>query len=250
VALAWLWIVGLAWLWRSGRPPWRALVWAYGLLFVLDAATTGAKVYYLVGLYVPLMAAGAVRSEGWLDARRRRVWWVGGLAVLTTVALLPVVLPVLPAGDVGWTVGANAESAETIGWPQLVGTVARVWRSLPADQRAHAVVFTANYGEAGAIDQLGRGSGLPMAVSGHNDDWYAGPGDPRATTVVVVTPGPAGGWPGAAALLGWECGRLRTAATITNPAGLRNQEWDGHVSVCTGLRRPWGSVWPTLRHED
>jgi 4-amino-4-deoxy-L-arabinose transferase-like glycosyltransferase len=48
LSLAWVWVIGLWWLWRSGRPLWRALAWAYGLLFVLFALTTGAKVYYLV----------------------------------------------------------------------------------------------------------------------------------------------------------------------------------------------------------
>ena len=47
LALVWVWVAGLRFLWRSGRPLWRALAWAYGLLFVLFALTTGAKTYYL-----------------------------------------------------------------------------------------------------------------------------------------------------------------------------------------------------------
>jgi hypothetical protein len=49
-------------------------------------------------------------------------------------------------------------------------------------------------------------------------------------------------------------GRLRNlliatgAATLLNTAGLHNQEWGGHVYVCTGPRHPWGQVWPSLRH--
>src|SRR6266511_3648805 len=60
LALVWVWVAGLRLLWRSGRPMWRALAWAYGLLFVLYALTTGAKIYYLTGAYVYLLAAGAV----------------------------------------------------------------------------------------------------------------------------------------------------------------------------------------------
>jgi hypothetical protein len=43
LALAWVWVVGIRYLWRSDRPLWRALVWAYGLLFVLFALTVGAR---------------------------------------------------------------------------------------------------------------------------------------------------------------------------------------------------------------
>ncbi len=45
LAMVWVWVAGLRLLWRSGRPMWRALAWAYGLLFVLYALTTGAKIY-------------------------------------------------------------------------------------------------------------------------------------------------------------------------------------------------------------
>jgi len=53
----------------------------------------------------------------------------------------PLVLPVLPPGDVGWTQTINPVLAESVGWPQLAGTVRTVWSSLPAGQRASAVIF-------------------------------------------------------------------------------------------------------------
>ena len=40
LALVWVWVAGIGYLWRSQRPMWRALVWAYGLLFVFFALTT------------------------------------------------------------------------------------------------------------------------------------------------------------------------------------------------------------------
>jgi hypothetical protein len=51
------------------------------------------------------------------------------------------------------------------------------------------VIFTDDFGEAGAINELGRGQGLPTAVSGHDTEWWWGPGNPHATTVVAVTLG-------------------------------------------------------------
>jgi hypothetical protein len=148
LALSWVWVAGLRFLWRSGRPMWRALAWAYGLLFVFFALTTGAKIYYLAGAYVHLLAAGAVAVDSWLAARRSRVQTLVLATALTTLGAFPIVLPVLPAADIGWTYKVNQVPGESIGWPQLIGTVRGVWLSLPPGQRANAVIFTAEYGEA------------------------------------------------------------------------------------------------------
>ncbi len=240
-----VWVAGLRFLWRSGRPLWRALAWAYAILFVFFALTTGGKIYYLAGAYPFLLAAGAVALDARFAARKRLRRLVVATAVCTALAL-PLVLPVLPAGDVGWTQKVNPVLAESVGWPQLVSTVRTVWFSLPAGKRANAVIFTSNYGEASAINILGQGTGLPEAVSGHNTYWWWGPGNPYATTVVAVMPGPKDGG-GDAAYLGQFFTSVRAVATLSNPYGLQNQEWHGHVYLCTGPRHPWGQMWPQLR---
>ncbi len=244
LALAGVWMAGLRFLWRSGRPLWRALVWAYAILFVFFALTTGGKIYYLAGAYIYLLAAGAVAIDGWLAARTGRLRRLLLATAVSTAVAVPLVLPVLPPGDVGWTQKINPVLAESVGWPQLASTVRTVWSSLPAGQRASAVIFASNYGEASAINVLG--TGLPEAVSGHNTYWWWGPGNPRATTVVAVMPGPGGGG-GDAADLGQFFTSVRAVATLSNPYGLHNQEWGGHVYLCTGPRLPWGQIWPQLR---
>src|SRR5215469_4879321 len=241
-----VWIAGLRYLWRSGRPLWRALAWAYAILFVFFALTTGGKIYYLGGAYIYLLAAGAVAIEGWLAARKARLRTLLLATALTAALALPVVLPVLPARDLGGTEKINAVLAESVGWPQLVGSVRTVWFSLPAGQRANAVIFASNYGEASAINMLSQGTGLPPAVSGHNTYWWWGPGNPRATTVVAVMPGPMDGG-GDAAYLSKFFTSVQAVATLSNPYGLHNQEWHGHVYLCTGPRHPWSQMWPQLR---
>ncbi len=246
LALVWVWLAGLRWLWRSRRPLWRALVWAYGLLFVFFAVTTGAKIYYLAGAYPALLAAGMVAIDAWLAARPGRVRTLLLASAVTTAAALPLVLPVLPAADIGWTYTVNQENAESIGWPQLVQAVHRVWVSLPPAQRAHTVIFTANYSEASAINILGRTDGLPTAVSGDNSEWWWGPPNPRATTVIAVANGPAGGGTGTA-MAGFFT-NVEQVATLSNPAGIHNQEWGGQIYLCTGPTMPWAQLWPLLRH--
>jgi hypothetical protein len=249
IALAWVWIVGLRFLWRSNRPLSRALVWAYGLLFVLFALTTGAKSYYLAAGYVYLLAAGAVGLQGWWAAHRVRSWLVAVATALTTALILPVVLPILPASDIAGLLAINAPLGEEVGWPQMVNTVGTVWFSLPPAQRADAVILTFDYSQAGAINELGPPLGLPTAVSAHNTEWFWGPGNPNASTVVAWYPGSVDMTSDEAlADLSQYFLHVRAAATISNNAGLHNQDWGGHVYVCTGLKQPWGTMWPTLRH--
>jgi 4-amino-4-deoxy-L-arabinose transferase-like glycosyltransferase len=246
LALVWVWPAGLRFLWRSRRPLWRAQVWAYGLLFVFFALTTGAKIYYLAGAYPALLAAGLVAIDRWLTARTgpRRIRALLIATAATTAAVLPVALPVLPASDIGWVNGINQTPAESLGWPQLVQSVDQAWLSLPPSQRAHTVIFTADYGEAGAIDNLTGTIRLPTAVSGHNSLWWWGPGDPRATTVIAVADGNGAG----GTQLAWYFTSVTPVATLSNPAGIHNQEWGGHVYVCTGPAMPWSQLWPLLRH--
>ena len=159
LALVWVWVAGIGYLWRSQRPMWRALVWAYGLLFVFFALTTGAKIYYLGGAYVYLLAAGSVRIEGWLAARRARSGRLFGLTALTTAVVLPIVLPVLPPADIGWTYKVNSTPAESVGWPELVRTVANVWHSLAPAQRATASFSPSTMAKRGPSTSSGAASG-------------------------------------------------------------------------------------------
>ncbi|MGO9194866.1 MAG: hypothetical protein ACLP8X_41325, partial [Streptosporangiaceae bacterium] len=72
---------------------------------------------------------------------------------------------------------------------------------------------------------------------------------PHATTVVAVAPGPVD-VTGYAAYLSQFFTSVRVAATLSNPYGIGNQEWGGHVYICTGPRQPWARLWPRLRHYD
>ena len=68
-----------------------------------------------------------------------------------------------------------------------------------------------------------------------------------STTVVAIMPGPADGGGSGAPYLAQFFTSVRAVATLSNPYGLHNQEWHGHVYLCTGPRHPWGQMWPQLR---
>ena len=76
------------------------------------------------------------------------------------------------------------DTANQIGWPQFVATVEAVVDSLPAEQRAHAVILTNDYSEASPLVLLG--TGLPPVYSGHNAYWDWGPPPDDRTVVIHV----------------------------------------------------------------
>jgi hypothetical protein len=167
----------------------RFLVDAFKIDFVLFALPNGAKSFYLTAAYVCLLAAGCVRLEGRWAAYRVRPWVVLRATAVSTTLILPVVLPILPARHISGLFAINAPLGEEVGWPDMVRTVATVWFFLPAAQRANAVSLTFNYSQAGVVNELGQSQTAP-AVSVHNTEWFWGPGNPTATTVVAWYLGP------------------------------------------------------------
>ena len=233
--LAPIWITGLVLLFRDPRlRDLRLFGWAWVLLAIAFMAT-GGKPYYLSGLLPLLIAAGAEPAAQWAArARPRRNLLIAVTAVNGVITLL-VALPILPARDTGVVVAMNPDVGETIGWPEFVHTVARVAAPLP-----HPVIFTDNYGEAGAIDRFGLQYGLPRAYSGHNAfaDW--GPPPDTTSPVVVVGFKPA--------MLDERFRDCTIRAHVTNTDGVDNDEHGEPIAVCVGPAQPWSTEWRALKH--
>ncbi len=231
-------------LWGLLRDPrlvlWRSLGYAYFALLVI-VFVVGGKPYYAGPLLLCLLAPGAVVVERWLATRPRRAL-VAAAVVLTAAVSVVVALPLVPAERLEATPipDVNEDAIETVGWPELVRAVAEVRGGLSPGQRASAVVFTGNYGEAGAIDRFGPELGLPRAYSGHNA--YARFGMPPGAAGPVIVVGyrvPPATFEG-----------CRRAATIDNGVDLENEEQGGSVFVCDRPREPWAEIWPELAHLD
>jgi hypothetical protein len=221
------------------RPEWaRARVLAWAFLVVLAAfLVTGGKGYYLGGLVPPLVAAGCT----YLAARwsTRAVVATGTAFVLTSAFAYPAVLPVLPSSRFSGSFWAdiNDVQLDTVGWPEYADQVRAVVDSLPTEQRAHAVIFTSNYGEAGAMRWYD--VGLPV-YSGHNGYRSWGPPPDDAGPVVVVYQGPPEG----------EFDDCVLADELTNSSDTDNEEVGAGVWVCSGPGGSWSSAWDGLAHYD
>ncbi|WP_206664058.1 glycosyltransferase family 39 protein [Thermomonospora catenispora] len=244
VVLSWLWLYGL---WRLFRSPELAPFRFLGCAYLLSCGVfllTAGKPYYLAGLWPALWAAGAVEVER-RSAPRGWAWAVSPPAyAITAVVAAALTLPVYSVSVLADTPqpAINADAAETVGWPRLVAEAARVHRSLPPAERARAVVFTVNYGQAGALDRYGPRFGLPRPYSGHNGYWHFGRPPETGGPVIVVG--------GEAPLLRRHWSEVTMAGRVDNGVGLDNDEQGTPVWICRGQREPWAVLWPRLKHLD
>ena len=233
---------GLVWVLRSkAAAAWRAIGIA-ALVGLALVVVSGGKAYYAIGSVPVFMAAGALLLDRWLARGHVRVRAVGfaTAAVLSGALIAYLTLPILPLATYAKsTLPATVpDTANEVGWPQFVATVEGVVASLPADQRAHAVILTNDYSEASPLELLG--TGLPPVYSGHNSFWTWGPPPADRTVVVHVGDWRPTDW--SQFFVG-----CRVVATIDNGLGINNGEQGAAVSVCTGLRAPWTTLWPSLR---
>jgi hypothetical protein len=232
---------------RDEGKRYRLLGWtfvvAFGLFYLAHARS-----YYTAPLYPMLIAAGSVIFGKWVRGLRpawawlaQRAQWAGLLLGGLTFALL--VLPVAPIGSRIWTVTSKMHDQfrEEVGWQELAGTVAGVFASLPAEERARTGILTGNYGEGGALNLYGPQYGLPHAMSGTNSFWYRGFDERQPRTVVLV---------------GFDLDEGQelfescvVAANNVNRYGVVNEESKEHpdILLCRNLKKSWPEFWQRFR---
>jgi hypothetical protein len=226
---------GLWWLARSDDARrWRPIPIAYGLL-AITFLMTGGKAYYLAPMFSVLHAAGAVWFERLSAGWRRGMMAVAALGAIGSIL---VALPVLPIEQSG-NFDATGEVGETVGWTLLIDDIRSVYESIPPGERDGAVVFTDSYGEAGAVDVLGRAQGLPAAASGHNNYWLWGPPENHGPIIGVGSVAP---------LLESICPDLEKVATLGNPFGMENEVVGKPLLLCLEPRGQLSDIWDEARH--
>ena len=233
---------GLIWVLRSrAAAPWRAIGIA-ALVALALVVISGGKAYYVIGTAPIFIAAGAILLDRWLARGHYRIKAASftSAAVLSGALIAYLTLPILPVAEFAASSlpATVPDTANQVGWPQFVATVENVVTALPADQRARAVILTNDYSEASPLILLG--TGLPPVYSGHNSYWDWGPPPANLTVVVHVGEWRPTDW--SQFFVG-----CHVVAYIDNGLGVKNGEQGTAISVCTGLRAPWSTMWPSLR---
>jgi Dolichyl-phosphate-mannose-protein mannosyltransferase len=201
-------IAGAAWLLVGRARAFRAVGWAC-VLAVLILMLLHGKPYYAGPVYPALIGAGAAALERVrLRYAAPALRWGAVAAMLAGgLYLLPLGLPVLPpsamaaytrAAGLGEANRNNRgeverlpqDYADMLEWKAQVAAIARVYRALPPEKRAKAVIWSGNYGEAGAIDFYGPAYGLPPAVSDAGTYWFFGPGRLPGEVLIAIGENP------------------------------------------------------------
>jgi hypothetical protein len=207
-----IWLAGLFALLFSARlRPYCLLGWCYLVCYAVFFALHG-KSYYLAPVYPMLLAAGAVVIEAAIVGpevvRRCSHWLQPALAVLLLangVYLAPVVVPMLspdcflaykkylpfrlPVMEHSHARAALPQwYSDQFGWKEIVEETAIAWNRLTPEERRdeNCGVFAQDYGQAGAIDFLGRRYGLPPSLSGHQTWFLWGPRGYSGNCMIVL----------------------------------------------------------------
>lgn len=239
-----VWIAGLAFVaFARSMRPYRVVAWMYLVPLALFTVAQG-RGYYMAPAYPMLLAAGCVAAERWFAGMRPRVAAAMRAALGVVFAFgfalgAAAMMPIAPVNSIGWRFSRELHDtfAEQIGWQELVQRVADVYRALPDEERAHAVILANNYGEAGAINLYGPAFGLPAAISRTNSYWYRGYGDPPPSVVIEL--GNTAEDQSRSVAKCTSFGRFRNREGVDNEESASGYE----IFVCRDIPPRWPDIW-------
>ncbi len=267
-----LWLGGLLLLFTKKGRVFRPFAWAFIFYFAV-AVIFAIKYYALAGVFLPLLAYGAV----WFERGYKRIRqpeeenrendkkiWNGSRAIyaasMVIVALMvyPSNTPVLPVQDyiaynsiTGFGTSVKSEDtklaalpqhfADRFGWEEFAVAVSDVYHSLPEQERKECRIFCGNYGEAGAIDYYSDKYGLPGAISGHLSYYYWGYDDYNGKCLIVA------GYNGDIYdYLRQHFGKV-TLAKIFHADYIMPYENDTPIFICRDLKIPVDEMWKQIQ---
>lgn len=199
-----LWLPGLYFflLSRAGYR-YRLMGILFLTVFMILLINGHSKSEYIAPAFPVLLAGGAVFLEKKFS-KDRRGWVLFSLLALLLISsaiIAPLARPILPVDSlisymnclgVSNTSNEGKEMkelpqfyADRHGWRELAAKASSVYSSLPATEQQNTLIFTQNYGEAGALEYYQRQYHLPPVISGHNAYWHWG-GDEHLHTLIGI----------------------------------------------------------------
>ena len=180
-----IWLTGLmALLFLKGERKFQFIGLSYVFAAIFLMLGKG-KAYYALGAYPMLFAAGGYAMEKYFTGKLAWLNYVFIANVLVIgIFILPLSLPVLPVDKMEsytkvssrfigdwpnpWEDGKihriPQDYADETGWKQLAGLVVVQYQKLDSAEKKHCIIYTSNYGQAGAIQYYGKQQGLPDPI--------------------------------------------------------------------------------------
>ena len=239
-----IWLCGLVYFFSDAGQRYRLLGWLFVTVLVV-LTVMHAKPYYAAPAYPMVFAAGGAWLGRRFESRQALRTVFAAALIISSVVLGAITLPLFALSQVdatleralGWVVrpvDLTHDMHDELGWAEQSAAVAEVFAGLSPDERETATIFTANYGQASALNLHGPVYGLPRATSGHMNHHLWGPDPSRPGPLVVVGLSSED--------LAMLCERPREAGRITNPDAM---ESNIPIYVCRE-HVPLGIVWSKL----
>jgi Dolichyl-phosphate-mannose-protein mannosyltransferase len=208
-------------LWRSFREEecreYRFIGATFVVLYVLFVVTAG-RPYYLIGLYAPLAAIGALGLQRRREAGRVRRKWLAWPAYLLSVALAAGAL----------TLSVSVVRSGVV--EPMARHTADAYHALPPDQRERTVLMGESYIIAAYIDRYSDRYQLPQAYSTNRSYGYFPPPPDSRDNVLYV---------------GRDADEL--SPYFTDVRVLADIGDDMRAYLLTGQQQSWSEIWPRLR---
>ena len=200
-----IWILGIYYfLFNEKGKQFRLLGVLFLTVLIILLLNPASKAEYLASAFPILFAGGSILIEKFFE--RKKILWMRFVVYFllgTAIWVAPLAMPVLPvetyikyADFFGMKPSTSEKKelnelpqffADMFGWDVMTKTVAKVYNSLSPEEKQNSVIYCENYGEAGAINFLGKKYDLAPAISGHNNFYLWGPIRKNAKVVIVLT---------------------------------------------------------------
>ena len=250
-----VWVAGIIWLIKNRKDSAaRSIAIVFLTVLAILIINSHTKPEYLSQIFSVLFIAGAILIEQWSVKRK----FVSGLVVaiqLTGVVVIPLAIPILPIESFisySKTLGMVPSTpeghelaelpqfyADMFGWENQAKAVAKVYHSLPPEERQVCSIFGDNYGRSGAIDYFSDKYDLPLSIGRHNNYWIWGP-DKFVGKVVIILSSEVGD----KADLFEE---VMDMGTIESPYAIPYEN-HLHIYVCKNLKIPVEELWSKIKN--
>ena len=256
-----IWLTGLmSLLFVKAFKPYRALAFLYLGPLLIFLVNGTSKSEYLAPGYAVLWAAGAVMIENF-GLRFKKPALIPAtilaLVLISQIALLPLVVPILPVEryiKYAEALGEKPSSSENkalaelpqfyadmFGWDTKARDVAKAFATLTKEEQQKCAIVASNYGRCGAIDYYGTQYNLPKAIGTHNNYWIWGPRDYTGELVLI---------------LGGTYDDHVNDFQEVKLVGVSDCQYcmpyedNLNIFICRGLKVPLAEAWPLEKHYD
>ncbi len=238
----------------------------FGIIYITSLVIfyfTNSKMYMSAALYPILFAGGGILLERTLHGRLKS--WIKfaylSLVIAMGIISLPNGLPVFSPDGMAWYFSGQSKMmgnvsvktdnskleelplyyAYRFGWEETVKKIADIYYNLTPEERAGCMLFTGDYGDAGAIDLLGKKYNLPDTVCGHLSYALWGLHDNTGKTAIVID------------IPVKQLDKMYDHVSEMARINVKySMPWRRNlpIYICRGLKRPINETWPGLKHFD